>query len=110
MSQRVNPSPSPADAASALAATKALHPELANRKDIPLTAFDFLDGAYGATKRARAVGTGLLAVSLVLLGWTVVSGLLASRDVAAMRGEVAAVESARSRLVTVSRRNVNPIP
>jgi len=112
VSQRVNPAPSPADASTALASTKALHPELANRKDIPLTAFDFLDGAYAATKRARAVGTGLLAVSLIVLAWTVVSGLVASGDVDAVRAEVTGVEESRARLVTdfVGGESVEGIP
>lgn len=110
MSQRVNASPTPQDAASALASTQAIHPELANRKDIPLTAFDFLDGAYGATKRARAVGIGILGVSLLLLSWTVFSGLQASWAVGDVRAQVEELKKSRGSLVGEFGATVEGIP
>lgn len=110
MSQRLNTSPTPADAASALASTTAIHPELANRKDIPLTAFDFLDGAYAATKRARAIGIGVLGLALLLLSWTVFSGLQASWEVADARKQVTELKDSRGALVGEFGESVQGIP
>lgn len=110
MSQRVNAAPSPEDAASALAATQVIHPELANRKDIPLTAFDFLDGAYTATKRARTVGIAVLGVSLLVLSWTVFSGLQASWKVDDVRAQVQQLKDSRGSLVGEFGASVEGIP
>lgn len=110
MSQRVNSAPTPQDAATALAATQAIHPELANRKDIPLTAFDFLDGAYAATKRARAIGIGILGTTLLLLSWTVFSGLQASWAVGAVRDDVEQLKNSRGSLVGEFGETVEGIP
>lgn len=110
MSQRLNTSPTPADAASALASTTAIHPELANRKDIPLTAFDFLDGAYAATKRARAIGIGVLGLALLLLSWTVFNGLQASWEVADVRDQVTELKNSRGALVGEFGESVQGVP
>lgn len=110
MSQRANAVPTPVDAASALAATQAIHPELANRKDIPLTAFDFLDGAYAATKRARAIGIGILGAFLLLLSWTAFSGLQASWEVGDVKAEVEELRNSRGSLVGEFGATVEGIP
>jgi len=87
VSQRLDATPSPQDAASALASTTAQQPELANRRDIPLTAFDLLSGSYAASKRARAAGLGVLALTLGFLGWTVFGVLRTSWEVSSVREE-----------------------
>lgn len=110
MSQRVNAAPTPADAATALASTQAIHPELTNRKDIPLTAFDFLDGAYGATKRARAIGIGILGTALLLLSWTAFSGWQASSAVGEVRAQVEELRNSRGSLVGEFGGTVEGIP
>jgi hypothetical protein len=110
VSQRVNAAPTQADAATALASTQAIHPELANRKDIPLTAFDFLDGAYGATKRARAIGIGILGISLLLLSWTVFSGIQASWRVGEVLAQVEDLKNSRGSLVGEFGESIEGIP
>lgn len=110
MSQRMNTAPTPQDAATALASTQAIHPELANRKDIPLTAFDFLDGAYAATKRARAIGLGVLGVSLLVLAWTVLGGLRTTWETRDVDREVAALKDSRGTLVGEFGESVEGIP
>jgi hypothetical protein len=65
MSQKLVANPTPQAASTALSNTQAVAPELANRREIPLSVFDFLNGAYNATKRARLIT--LIAIILVLL-------------------------------------------
>lgn len=65
MSQKLVANPTPQAASTALSNTQAVAPELANRREIPLSVFDFLNGAYNATKRARLLT--LIAIILVLL-------------------------------------------
>ena len=110
MSQRINTAPTPVDAATALASTQAIHPELANRKEIPLTAFDFLDGAYAATKRARLVGTIILGLVLLVASWTVFSGLQASWEVSDVRAQVEELKNSRGSLVGEFGESVDGIP
>lgn len=110
MSQRINTAPTPVDAATALASTQAIHPELANRKEIPLTAFDFLDGAYAATKRARLLGTIILGLVLLVASWTVFSGLQASWEVSDVRAQVEELKNSRGSLVGEFGKSVDGIP
>lgn len=77
MSQKLVANPTPRAASTALSNTQAVAPELANRREIPLSVFDFLNGAYNATKRARLIT--LVAIILVLLlGVYVSAGTLLS--------------------------------
>ena len=77
MSQKLVANPTPQAASTALSNTQAVAPELANRREIPLSVFDFLNGAYNATKRARLIT--LVAIILVLLlGVYVSAGTLLS--------------------------------
>jgi hypothetical protein len=75
MSQKLVATPSSRDISSILANTSARSPELANRKEIPLTGFDLLNGSYVATRRARKVVFALAALSMAFAAWVVVGTL-----------------------------------
>jgi hypothetical protein len=110
VSQRINTSPSPQDASSALASTQTTNVELANRKEIPLTAFDFLDGAYAATKHARTVGFGVLAVSFLVLLWTIFGGFSLSWENADVRQAIKDLEASKSGLVERFGESIGGVP
>lgn len=99
MSQKLAANPTPQAAASALSNTQILAPELANRREIPLTAFDFLNGAYNATRRARRVVLILIALILVGGAYVVSTGLRTSLDVNQVDTRLADIQVEKSRLL-----------
>lgn len=93
MSQKLSFNPSHRDAAKTLAVTEAAAPGLANRREIPLSSFDFLGGAYAATKRARTIALGVLALLAIACLYKASSAVFTGFDVSAVRAEVVSLES-----------------
>lgn len=99
MSQPLSPTPAPADVAGTLSATRVAQPDLTNRREIPLSSFDFLAGAYRATKRARSVSVAVLVV-VALVGFAnVFNGFRTGLDVNRVRSEIRKIESDEKALI-----------
>lgn len=110
MSQPLAPNPAPADVATTLAATRVSQPDLTNRKEIPLTSFDFLAGSYRATRRARRVSVGVLAV-VALLGFVnVVSGFRTGLSSNGVRADIRETAANRKTLIDEFGEEANGIP
>lgn len=71
MSQQI--APDPAAAAATFGATTPAQPDMSNRREIPISSFDFLHGAYELTRRTRVATLTVLALLLVFAFWTVFS-------------------------------------
>lgn len=80
-----------------------------NRKEIPITSFDFLNGAYLATKRARQATFLVLGLVLMIGSWTVWGGFQARSSTTAVSEQVASLVAARQQLVSDFGQPVNGI-
>jgi hypothetical protein len=110
VSQPLTPNQSPSDAATTLAATRAAQPDLTNRKEIPLSSFDFLAGAYRATRRARRVSIGVLVVVGLLGFLNVISGFRTGLTSSGVRSDIGEIASSRKTLIDEFGEDVNGIP
>lgn len=99
MSQKLVANPTPQAASTALANTQAVSPELANRREIPLSAFDFLNGAYNATKQARRLTLTVIAAVLLLTIYIGAGTFVDSFKVGDAEARLKDLEAERSALI-----------
>lgn len=110
MSQPLSPNPAPADVAGTLAATRVAQPDLTNRKEIPLTSFDFLAGAYQATRRARSVSIGVLIIVALLGFFNVFTGFRTGLQASDVRGQIKELDGSRNALIEEFGASATDIP
>jgi hypothetical protein len=110
VSQPLSPNPAPADVAGTLAATRVAQPDLTNRKEIPLSSFDFLAGAYRATKRARSVSIGVLVIVALLGFFNVFRGFRTGLEASDVRRQITEIESSRKSLIEEFGASATDIP
>lgn len=110
MSQPLTPNQSPSDAATTLAATRAAQPDLTNRKEIPLSSFDFLAGAYRATRRARRVSIGVLVIVGLLGFLNIISGFRTGLTSSGVRSDIREIASSRKTLIDEFGEDAEGIP
>lgn len=99
MSQPLSPTPAPADVAGTLSATRVAQPDLTNRREIPLSSFDFLAGAYRATKRARTISVAVLLVVALIGFLNVFMGFRTGLEVGRVRSDIRKIESDEKALI-----------
>jgi hypothetical protein len=109
MSQKLVANPTPQAASTALANTTASVPELANRREIPLTAFDFLNGAYNAAKRARLFTLALIAAVLLAGVYISAAALVDSFQVGDVEQQLSSLEAERAGLLTEFGNEINGV-
>jgi hypothetical protein len=110
VSQPLTPNRSPSDAATTLAATRAAQPDLTNRKEIPLSSFDFLAGAYAATRRARRISIGVLVIVGLLGFLNVISGFRTGLTSSGVRADIREIASSRNALIAEFGEDAEGIP
>jgi hypothetical protein len=93
-----------------LANTQAVSPELANRREIPLSAFDFLNGAYNATKRARRITLTVIAAVLLLTIYVGAGAFVNSFKAGDVEARLKDLEAERSALIAEFGSEIDGIP
>jgi hypothetical protein len=79
--------PDPAMAAATFAATAPTQTDVSNRREIPVSSFDFLHGAYVSTRRARTATLLVLGLLVSFAAWTAFSTVMARVQTAELRSK-----------------------